>query len=1233
MREMRREFARELDGARKARGLSIREVARIAGVPAATAQGWLNGRHFPVAALRPQYLKIVDEFGLRDRLPDGLWDQGWSAIRPALSEAHPPYLGLRPFGVADAALFFGRATESARIAQAVLDLHRSDGKGVVVVVGASGSGKSSLLAAGLVAGECTEGLLAGWEARLVTSVAGLTGIDGDPDVVVVDQFEDILLAAPAERATAIEAMARLAAAGIVVVGLRSDAFAEAMAEPLLAAALSRPVLVAPLTRAELREVIEGPAELSGAEVDEELVHALELELAPGPVDAAVSIGVLPLLSNALLVTWATGDGHRMSLADYQATGGVSAAIESLAEDVFGTLTEDQQRATETLFLRLVRPAGENVVRESLPLAAVEPETAPVLEAFVEARMLTLADGTVRISHDALIAGWSRLGEWVERSREDLEVLTSVQRAAQVWVDSERDEDALIPVQRLALFSAWLADPWRQRLLGATEREYLAASDAHFDSVLQAERRASARLRRRGRLAIGLAAIVTVLAVVAAGLYVQAQSARAEAQSRQVAVMSRSLRSKDPNLLTQLAAVSSALAPTQESASALVDATSMDAPLRWSGAPSGVLAVSSAAGLVARGDGAGGVTLWRGADLDTTPGARIEAGPAGSAILALALGQVGDRTLLAVGGQAVRAVWDVTGEPRLLADLRDDDATATAVAFAPAGTTVLFGAETGEIVAWDVTDPESPRRDVSLKLDAATDGSGVPAVTALAAAPNGVLYVGGQAGAISRWRLDGAQPVRLPDLSSQYIPTGGTELASVRDLALAVSPDGRHLAAGQAGRATLTWQLSGTEAGEPVVLRNFSSYVNAVAYSEDSSRLIAGSSDQYVSLYDSSTGVELRRMTNPAILAGVALLAGRPVAVGTDGTLRVWPAQVPVLRAAGMPASYNIATDATADGWLAAGNSYDPSNLWRVTNGTIDPVADPQVTLPGDDAQRGAIAVASAGDYLIGGSEQGRVIRWPLTPAGAGTPQVVETELGYVATAKISRDGRLVAAVEEESGSRVVLLRADGGLSVAATIPAAGPRSAAFTADSSILAVALSQGPVQLWSVAEPSTPTLVGAIEQATPEGTHLAASPVDALLAIGDGNGIVSVWDLSDPADPVKVREFTDPASEIYSVDFSPDGRHIVAAAGDDLIWSWELTGDDQAAAFVLDGGFGRPWDARYIDDGRRIAATGGDGEIKVWAATPELAKPLLCANRGQPLTEEEWARYLPGVAASDPC
>ena len=399
-------------------------------------------------------------------------------------------------------------------------------------------------------------------------------------------------------------------------------------------------------------MIVGPAKLAGIAVADDLVPVLLDDLDAGPREGAVAAGVLPLLSNALLVTWASGKGGRMTVSDYVRSGGIWSALEGLAEDTYRELGAPQQEAARLLFLRLVRDSGDLVTRASLSLEDLDAAGREAMAPFVDARMLTVSHGAVQISHDALIGNWTRLQDWLHDSRADREVVEKLRRASRVWIDSGRSEHALIPVDRLEVFGEWVADPQLQRLLGPRETESVAASREHFDSVLTHElrvnRQTAARTGSGHRLdrpgfGAGTGGRHDVLRGV--GLQAETDAARLEAQSRQVALEARSVRADDPNLMAQMSLVSHRLATTRQSESALLDVTAVNTPLRWLGNRNAVIAKTADDQLVARADGGGEVTIWRGDELLRTPGTTFQADPAGGALFTIALASLDQRVLL------------------------------------------------------------------------------------------------------------------------------------------------------------------------------------------------------------------------------------------------------------------------------------------------------------------------------------------------------------------------------------------------------------------------------------------------------------------------------------------------------------------------------------------------------------------------------------------------------------
>gem|GEM_PF-476251 len=1225
------EFAQKVNRARIDQRLSISSIARIASVPKATAQGWLSGRQLPTPALRRQYLLIVESLGLTAEMPGGLWLEDWDQIESRLRTAGAPYLGLRQFEAADVEVFFGRAQEAQRLAEMIISRREESDHGVIAVIGPSGSGKSSLLTAGLSGRECATGKLAGWRLKFVDLLSP-TEPAGEADLVVVDQLEDALALPDVQRAAALTRLMRYAGEGLVLVALRSDAFAEAEGVAELAQGLGKPFLLSPLTREDLRSVIVAPAAVAGASVDEELVEVLLNELAPGSVRSRVHPETLPLLSNALLVTWAAGDGTRLTLANYRKVGGVAGAVELLAEQVYQQLDPEGQLSVKRLFLRLVGVSNHARIRLAVPVSEIAATVQPVLDAFLNARLLTISGDQVRISHEVLVRHWQRLGDWVEGHAAELAARSALQRAAQQWRNTDDDPAALIPVQRLASITVLATDPGKRALLSGLEREFLAASEQHFASALEQERQTSQRLRRQRIAALSLALASSVLAVGAGifffrgeGLRAEAVQARSEAQSRQAAISARTLSAKSPNLAAQLGLVANGLADTTDGRSVVVAATGLELPMRRLGDPEAVLATSSDGGLVARATSMGKVTLWRGEEIITSPGTTLALDPKGGRLLTVALAKVGDRLVLAVGGANLRQLWDITADPVLVADLGASAAT-TAITFSPSGGLVAAGDETGVVSLYRVDAGGKAQQQGQVRLEPT---AGVPTkVTSVALSGAGRLYVGGRSGSIDVWQLDGSQPQGLPAVPTTVAGPAGEQ--AVIALTLAIRPDGKQLAAGVSGNEVKRWYIAeATPTPEPS-LTGIGGWVNAVAFGADGTRLAVASSDRSISVFDVVSGVRVRHLVSPAAQTGAGFAAGgRLIGAGADGTLSVWPAQGPTLRSSGSAAGH-LATDSAK--WLAAGTASDGISLWK-QGASLNQMPKPAPpALPEGDVQDGAVGIAPNGAFLLGSTLKGQVLSWPLTGGGAGAGAAYDTGMQAPVTyTAISPDSSLVAAMSAQAGM-IVLFNADsrGALTKLAEIAVSKPQQVEFSSDGKVLVIAQGDNSVALWSVG--AEPHLLGAAKlDSLP--TTLDLAPSSYRVAVGQADGEVSLWEFSDPAHLTKLRSWHDPAAEVYSLEFSPDERWLLGTSGDDLIWGWDLTKSDAEAQLAFNGDLGHPLDMRYLDGGKRFAVSGSDGTVRVWEARVALATANLCTRIGDQLTAEEWRQLVPGVEPREVC
>lgn len=1221
----RAELGRLLDEARARQHLSIRAAAKVADVPAATVQGWLNGKHLPTPALRPNFEKLVEALGLTDTLP-----LDWAHVDGAFTRLRAdrtPYVGLRPFTAADADLFFGRDAETRRLTLAIRE--RAPEHGLVALVGPSGSGKSSLLAAGLLGGAGGVGRR-GVLLRADALAADAPGADApasvapDADLVVIDQFEDVL-DLPGGPAPAVAAVRALAERVSVVLGVRADAFGRLAEFPELTEALEHPVILAPLTSDEVREAIVRPAALHGVEVEPGLVELILRDLAPtasgttaNPGTATtVPLAVLPLLSNALLLTWGVGLGPRMTVADYQRTGGLASAIEALSDGVFHTLSEPQQLDARRLFLELVEVSGEGVARRRLPLDAVGAATLPVVTAFVDARILTASDTDVTISHDALLRHWPRLASWLEEGRDELRVRDHLERAARLWLDNDRSPESLLPVDRLPVFETFLGQG-KDEALPPTLRTFLTASREHFTSVLDAERATSARLRRQRRLASALAALAVCLVVVAGVSLVNVRNTQLDAQSRQVAIQAHSLRARDPNLQAQMAVVAHDLAPTRESLSALAEATGQDVPTRWPGPGSAWVSVSADQRLVARADGAGAVSLWEADALERPARASFTADPAGRQLFSLALAEGGGRRLLAVGGSGgFRQLWDVTGTPARLADL-SGAATTFAAVFDPTGTRlalVLSDGEAGSVELWALDDPAAPR----LLGSAAASGQ----VRSAAFDPTRPrLFVGGDPDRLLAWDTS-AGLAALPDLP--LAPGSGA-----RVVALAASPDGSRLAGGTTLGTVVSWELDAEVPRALPAATVATTWVNGVSFSADSRHLVTGSSDLRVRVLDAGTLGVRRTLLEPGIVQSVVLVGDRPVATSVDGTLWAWRADSPVLRTEG-PAIFQLATDAAATRWLAATARREGRILlWDLRDG-VRPV-DAALPPAGLNLTTAAV-VDAAGTRLYSATNDGQVLTWELGEAGAhGVRAHRVLPDGYLASVAVNPAGTLVAAAQY-TGTKTALARvgADGSVTTVATLDTPTPQTLGFSADGALLQVGIAEGAVQVWNVSDPEHPALVARLAtDANPAASTFG--PRTALLAAGTDVGTVYVWDVSDPANPREVHRRAGPQGAVNGVTVSPDERLLVAAGADEVAWAWDLAGGPEAT-YALTPDMGALYDGRFLDGGRRFAMSGANGTVRIWTLDVTAAASSLCALRGEPLTAAEWTRYLPGIPPADPC
>ncbi|MFA9565033.1 MAG: serine/threonine-protein kinase, partial [Acidimicrobiales bacterium] len=381
--------------------------------------------------------------------PSELSITGFTELDPLVT-LECPYKGLAPFQVGDQDQFVGRE-------DLIDDLVERTAPGRVLVVGGpSGSGKSSLLRAGLIPTVQQRMEARADGGRVVLMVPGReplaelayrlstaeTTISADAlrdeprharravagfgaMLLVVDQFEELFTLCPdhEERIAFLSVLEALTdsfdSTTGVAIGIRSDFYSACARYQWLADRINdNQLLVGPMSSEDLRRAIVEPAERAGVQVETTLVDRV---LADGGTD----VGSLPLVSHALLETWSRRSGSRMLLEDYEAVGGVAGAIAKTADDVLDQrLTDDERRAARRLLLRMVTPGeGTSDNRRRIERAELDHDPEPdtmhrVVPELTSARLLTADDQYIEIAHEALIRSWPRMQAWLAEARLD-----------------------------------------------------------------------------------------------------------------------------------------------------------------------------------------------------------------------------------------------------------------------------------------------------------------------------------------------------------------------------------------------------------------------------------------------------------------------------------------------------------------------------------------------------------------------------------------------------------------------------------------------------------------------------------------------------------------------------------------------------------------------------------------------------------------------------------------------
>ncbi|MDJ0769993.1 MAG: BTAD domain-containing putative transcriptional regulator [Ilumatobacter sp.] len=1123
--------------------------------------------------------------------------------------ARNPYKGLRPFRYEDRADFFGRARLVDELVEQVQ--HRR----FVAVVGASGSGKSSAVLAGLITRLPADRwvvatMVPGRDPRaaaqtaldalqprgasalpaprcdgldLVRAAQAVSPDDGRRLLLVIDQLEELFhhVTDDAARRRFVRDLVELvedpAAPVTVLVVLRASYLDRALQLPGLGEQVSAAMVgVRPLEATELEAAARRPAERVGARMEPELIAELVGDMVDQP-------GALPLFQYVLTELFEERTGPVLGRAAYQRLGGLGGALIRRAEDTYGALDSDGRAIAHQVFMRLVTvdasmaASRRRVDRTSLEsLDPTGQRVDAVLDAFDAARLLTFdrnpvtGEATVEVAHEALLAEWPRMCAWVDAARDDLRLHGALVAAVDEWERSGRRPDYLLTGSRLDVYEGW--SPTTGLELTEPEAAFVSASTSRRteERAREEERRATAlRLERRSvRRLRALVVVVSVAALVAAGLTVFAVD-----RSREAAASERETRARG------LANASRISLETDSELAILLALEAIDVTQTADGvvlreAEEALHAALHAHRLFATAPGA--------YDVAVLPDGRVLSG--------------GDRARL----------WDpATGDQLELRSQR-----IMSVASSPDGSLLATGGESGSLALWDATTAEQVRtftrngrpahdrfiRDVVFS----SDGS-------LLASASGDLSV-------RVWDVATGEEVRSverPD-GAMWDVLGDTPQ-------LAFHPDGTRLAItgfrDEAARildiATGEWASSLPSPDVPA---------RAVQYVDRGSRLVTAATYDSIGVWDGATesllfSVPMEQENLRLAYVAVSPDGSKLAITSDDAAIRLFELGVTAAR----PTTTLIAPrfvagiDFGPDGNTLASATEHQVQLWSVASGGRGEIAalSAQGSMTAFSPDGSRLARRRDGDIVIVDTtdwEPLAVLDHPGSSSG---------DLGPTGLAWSSDGERIVTSFsggEPMVGPGAVLLwdAVTGRLEATLSRAWQPQGDVAFSANDRV-AAAICQRSATDDTFEQAARVWHAGSGEELFAVPLEDCADAVDLdpegrlLVVQVEGREEAQVWDI-DRGERIGTVDHN-PGSG-GAARFSPDGQRLLTAGMDGTARVWDIATFEQLV--VLEGHTGSATEAVWGRDGTTIVTGGADGTVRIWDAATGEVRLVLDAHRG---------------------
>jgi WD40 repeat protein len=1130
-----------------------------------------------------------------------------------------PYQGLAAFTEADAEFFFGRE----KLVSKLVDHLRGNPR-FLAVIGPSGSGKSSVVQAGLIP-VLRQGEVPGsqdWHflsfrpgddpfAALVAA-----GLDTEGDdlkaktqaflrahpgirrlILFADQFEELFaLCREPMQERFLEQLRALLESSLPVtllLTLRADFYGHLLRKQALFDWLEvGQVNVSPMGLEELQAAVQKPALKLGLRFEPGLAKVIAEDA--GRIDHP-----LPLLESALIQLWGKrrADGTLTHMA-YESVGRVAGAISQWAEDTYSGLSSGDQTLSRHIFTRLLHygegDTADTRRRSTLSELATErreeEQVHQLVRRLASARLLVTGEETgtetVEIIHDSLLEQWIRLKQWIAEQREFHLWRQRLDERLREWQEL-KDSGALLRGAQLAEAEGWLAD--HRDDLNEAERDFVTKS-----AELQDQEVAT---RKQRQTLIG----IFVAFVFIGGAYLlmlygrqrnSAREARAtavvEANTRATA-QAEAERSRSTAVAEAEVRATAQVQAENQAHVAQIRALSAQAQSILEQHPLRSLLLASEAVNLSRGDDEELYVLTaeqalRDA-LSTVGGRGLSSRE--SPIETVTFSPDGRWLATTERGETTVQLWDLAAPDPFAApiSLNSHEDDIAALVFSPDGRW-LATTERGEatVQLWDLAAPDPFAAPIFLN-------SHEDDIAALVFSPDG------------RWLATterGEATVQLWDLAAPD-PFAASIFLSSHEAAIATltfSPDGHWLAVTET-ESPIAWLWDLTAADftvEPIVLHSHESGIESVVFSPDGVWLAIGSRDATVQLWDLR---EPNHITVPVVLysheSTIKALTFSPdgnwlATGGNDAIIRMWDLTATNLTAAPLILQGHESTIETV--------TFSPDGRW--------------------------LATSSEEAGLTSNSRVSNALLWNLSAEEfSGEPIVLSGHEGTVAALTFSPDGRWLLTRNRGAPARLWdLATADPAIESVAIPDREGEVSeVAFSSDGRWLATAGSYNEATVWlwdmkaenPIVEPMV--LRGAKSPFRP----LSFSPDGRWLAIGGGT-VIRIWDLEagPAAEPLVLRGCDYP---IETAALSPDGNWLVTTGlGTSVAQLWDLTVTDPKAEHVaLVDEDALDWTVAFSSDGRWLATTvSGNNIVRLWdlAAADPTAHPIILRGHESMIT-----------------